>query len=312
MCVIAAKPAGIEMPSDDRIMDMWYTNPDGAGFMYAEDGVVRIRKGFMTLEKFMEAINDLRSKHDLKSLALVMHFRITTHGGTKPENCHPFPISDSIGALSKLEGKTSLGVAHNGIINITPRKGISDTMEYIATQLAPLHRAVPAFYKNKDLMEMVSNATKSRLAFLTDKGGIYTVGEFTDMDGVLYSNTNFEYRSFRDFNWGCYDAWDRDSYSVTGWDDDINYGTKEYSSKYMMWITDGYVRGGEREYDPSESFAIDRDNNVYRYDYTVDALVKVPGAVAYTNNGTFARFRATDPDTLLELVYTPKKKKSKK
>lgn len=308
MCVIAAKPAGVDMPSDDRLMDMWYANPDGAGFMYADNGVVRIRKGFMELNKFMDAIDELRTKYDLTSLPLVLHFRITTHGGTKPENCHPFPISDSIGVLSKLESKTSLGVAHNGIINITPRKGISDTMEYIATQIAPLYRAVPKFYKNKDLMEMINNATRSKLAFLTDKGGIYTVGAFVEEDGVLYSNKNFEYRSYRDFGYGCYDPWDK---GLTGWDDTVDYNPDNYCSKYVMWITDGYIRGGTEEPDPYDSYAIDKNNDVYRYDYTVDALVKIPGATAYTNNGTFARFKSTSPDTLLELVYRPNKRSDK-
>ena len=309
MCVIAAKPAGVDMPSDDRLMDMWYANPDGAGFMYADNGVVRIRKGFMEPDKFIAAINELRSEHDLTSLPLVMHFRITTHGGTKPENCHPFPISDNVGVLSKLESKTSLGVAHNGIINITPRKGISDTMEYIATQLAPLYRAVPKFYKNKDLMELINNATCSKLAFLTSKGGIYTVGAFVEEDGVLYSNKNFEYKSIRDFSYGCYGGWG--DYGYTGWDDTIEKPASDYCSKYVMWITDGYIRGGDVDDDPYESYAIDKKENVYRYDYAVDALVKIPGATAYTNNGTFARFKATDPDTMLELVYSPSQKSEK-
>ena len=60
MCVIAAKPAGIEMPDIETITEMWYMNPDGAGFMYADKGLVHIRKGFMELDDFLEAIEALK------------------------------------------------------------------------------------------------------------------------------------------------------------------------------------------------------------------------------------------------------------
>lgn len=33
MCIIAAKPAGVEMPSDEILRTMWNNNNDGAGFM---------------------------------------------------------------------------------------------------------------------------------------------------------------------------------------------------------------------------------------------------------------------------------------
>lgn len=326
MCVIAAKPVGIKMPTTDVIEDMWFANPDGAGFMYAENGVVHIRKGFMKLDNFLQAIDDLAKTHDLTKLPVVMHFRITTHGGTRPENTHPFPISDSIGILSKSKSKCRLGVAHNGIINITPRKDISDTMEYIASQLAPLSRAVPDFYKSKDLMEMIYNAVQSKLAFLTDLGEIYTVGDFKNDNGILFSNTYFKYKSYRDFDYGkvgCY-SWDSDpyyydgypglGYGMTGWNDpekcvDIDEKHGTFYTDYMMWITedDGYVLGADK-YDASDSFAINKNNVVFVYDCDLDALVKVPGALAKTIEGTNLQFDYDSDNAMLELVYRPSKK----
>ena len=172
MCIIAAKPAGVKMPARNVIENMWMHNSDGAGIMYTNKGGVRIEKGFMTYDAFAKHLDELSKKIDLDKISVVMHFRITTHGGTKPENCHPFPVTDSIGMLKKLTCDTRLGVAHNGVIDITPRKDISDTMEYIASQLAPLYKGVPKFYENKHLMQMVSNAIDSKMAFLLPSGKI--------------------------------------------------------------------------------------------------------------------------------------------
>lgn len=95
MCIIAAKPAGVKMPSRDTIRTMWAGNPDGAGVMYAQDGKVRIDKGFMKLSDLEAHLDKLERSLDLTATGVVLHFRITTHGGTCPENCHPFPLTDS-------------------------------------------------------------------------------------------------------------------------------------------------------------------------------------------------------------------------
>lgn len=270
MCVIAAKPAGIEMPTEEEIETMWFKNNDGAGLMYAINNKVHIEKGFMKLEDFKEKLTELDKKYELKKLPLVMHFRITTHGGTSAENTHPFPISDSIGMLKKPKVITTLGVAHNGIINVTPRKGISDTMEYIAGQLAPLARAVPDFYKNKDLLQMIANATTSKLAFLDGKGKIVTVGEFYEHNGVKYSNRSYEsYYNWRNFDW---DEWDYENWK--------NHCGERIVVRKLMWLSEdrgeyvintfsGKVVNGE--------FAIDAAGCLYEYDYNEDCFEEVCG-----------------------------------
>lgn len=303
MCIIAAKAKGVAMPDDQTIENMWYGNSDGAGFMYAENGKVYIRKGFMEYSQFRKALDELAATHDMTQLPLVMHFRITTHGGTKPANCHPFPITDSVGILSKLETKCRVGVAHNGVIDITPRKGISDTMEYIASQLAPLSRAVPEFYKNKHLIEMIYNATGSRLAFLARDGSIYTVGDFIEDGGMLYSNTSYRYsRSWRDFNY----SWLKSDISSREYESCMDDIDGSYTYKTIMWVTDGFLAGVDSDSMADEMFAVDPANNVYVYDYDKDALVLMPGASAWSCNGTTIRFEEDDENVMQELVYTPR------
>ena len=58
MCIIAAKPAGVAMPSAEKIENMWNRNSDGAGIMYAVDNKVHIEKGFMTYASFNAKLNE--------------------------------------------------------------------------------------------------------------------------------------------------------------------------------------------------------------------------------------------------------------
>lgn len=286
MCIIAAKPAGVAMPSRDTIRTMWDGNRDGAGLMYLEGGKVTIEKGFMTYKSFAKKLDQLEKRLDLTKTPVVMHFRITTHGGTKPENCHPFPITDSIGALKKLTSRTDIGVAHNGIIHIIPRSGISDTMEYIASQLAPLKRALPRFYENKNAMLLVKNAIDSKMAFLTKEGKIYTVGDFVTDKGVLYSNRSYIKSAprYRDLgSWNCYADFEDDwgDFQGSGYDD----------VKCLMWLDEtDYLKSEDGSLIEGLDFLIDESGKVYEYDYNSDAAFLVEGMTAYTEAGTPKRF----------------------
>ena len=296
MCIIAAKPAGVKMPSEDTIHNMWTRNSDGAGLMYTREGKVRIEKGFMDEESFVKRIRELDEMYTLDRISVVMHFRITTHGGTKPENCHPFPITDSIGILRKLVVDTPMGIAHNGIINIIPRKGISDTMEYIATQLAPLYRAVPDFYKNKDLMQLVSNAVDSRMAFLLPSGEIYTLGEFIEDEGIMYSNTSYKpMRSFRDYYGGCWHG---------GWEQ-FDASASEFEYKEVQWLDESegeYVMDDDGELWQGD-FAIDKNDYVYEYDYDEEALTNLGNYTAYNSNGFALTFNPNSPMLTMEIIH---------
>lgn len=300
MCIIAISTKGIELPDEDTLQNMWIRNSDGAGIMFAHNNKVHIEKGFMKYDSFYNRLQELDKKYHLKDLSVILHFRITTHGGTSPQNTHPFPISDSIGLLKKLKCTTKLGVAHNGIIDITPRKGISDTMEYIASQLAPLHRGVPEFYKNQDLMVMVSNAIDgSRMAFMNEKGEVYTIGNFIeDCDGIKYSNHSFErIKTFRDFS---YSGWTRDS-----WETYEKYCN--YCQKPLMWLDES---AGQVVVDPKGNicwngdFAIDESGKVYEYDYELDAMTYCKDFRAYDSDYRAVKFDDESDRTISELIAT--------
>jgi len=304
MCVIAAKPIGVDLPSDELFQNMWHRNPDGAGFMYADNGKVIIEKGFMKYEDFEKRLNEVKASVDLKNTGAVFHFRISTHGGVKPENTHPFPLTDNIPVMQKLRMTTSVGIAHNGVISIKTRtKDISDTMEYIASVVAPLSKMRKNFYADKDAMQIIEKTADSKLAFLTGDGSIYLTSGFEQDNGIMYSNTSYK-------GWSMYYGTGGKSYvyGYGGWDDIDDYypgysdyrlpshqTDEEYSDydeyearhiksksvnrflmdmdeiegAYILWDDGTFTTSEDSEY----IFAIDRDGRLWKYDWELDVYM---------------------------------------
>ena len=119
MCIAIAKPIGVEIPNDDILTNCFNNNPDGAGFAFNHNNEVVIRKGYMKLKDFLDAFHKYDEKFNFKNRGVLIHTRITTHGGTNPQMCHPFPINSDEGALKKIEYCSPFAIVHNGIISLT-------------------------------------------------------------------------------------------------------------------------------------------------------------------------------------------------
>lgn len=209
MCIIVAKAKGASMCEREILRTCFTNNANGAGIMWNQERKVHIRKGFMDWESFNAFFKELSTQISLKDTGVVCHFRITTHGKTSPQNCHPFPISNRIRDLKKLSMTTDVGVMHNGIIPIKTIHNLSDTQTYILKRLYNIKKAHPRFLESKRIMSQIEGEISSKMAFLTSDGSLYTIGEFVEQKGVLYSNRSFEERLFYDLDWLKYDEfWD--------------------------------------------------------------------------------------------------------
>ena len=92
MCLAILKLKGNDVPTDDILKTCFRNNSDGAGLAFNNDyGKVQIVKGFMDFDSFITAFHEYDRKYCFKNRAVLIHFRITTHGGTSKGNCHPFP-----------------------------------------------------------------------------------------------------------------------------------------------------------------------------------------------------------------------------
>ena len=195
MCIIATKPYGVTTFDWAIIKRCFDNNNDGAGFAFsvAGDKHLRYRKGFMTYSSLKTALEKLViDRYDLSSVQLLLHFRITTHGGTRPENTHPFPISADNDRLKGLKGRADVLCAMNGIVDVDIPKGsdMSDTMHYIKERLPMLKALRTDFFRHKMFKDFILD-TGAKWVFM-DVNGMENFGAFNEADGWHYSNYSWD------------------------------------------------------------------------------------------------------------------------
>lgn len=249
MCVIAVKPKGVDLPKDDVLQSMWNTNKDGAGFMYNRNGKVHIKKGFMTFDDFKNALMETYRALQADAINLkddvsfVYHFRIATHGTIRPENTHPFPITDNVDELKALEFTTDLAMAHNGVISqvdADKTNDLTDTATFIKDIVAPIsHYTKVHFLQIPNVLKALGSiAGYSRLAFLDGEGNVVKIGNWQDgEDGLCYSNKNHEPKPVISYNYNYNYSYTPSKYDKLTWFEDIKLrklDTQIYKITYSL------------------------------------------------------------------------------
>ena len=192
MCVICISKKGIRQPTKEQLKAMFKRNPDGAGYMVARDGQVEIHKGFMDFADFWANVSD---EHFTKNDVVVYHCRISTQAGINKAMCHPFPFTDNIADLKELDVITDLGIAHNGIIQLTSNRfdrEYSDTAHFIAEYLPRIINDIEDV-KDPITLKIIEELIQSKMVFLDGTGNIETVGSWiTEDNGLMFSNTTYK------------------------------------------------------------------------------------------------------------------------
>lgn len=99
MCIIIYSEVKPEL---ELLQDCEFSNPDGGGMAWRENGKVRFQKGIdsAAMMKIIEATEP----------PYALHFRISTVGGKPKTLTHPFPIGGNL----ELAGSTDTVLFHNG------------------------------------------------------------------------------------------------------------------------------------------------------------------------------------------------------
>ncbi len=172
MCIILTCEPTIR-PCEDLLNSCLFSNPDGAGIAWVENGAVQISKGYSDVSALMDIIHDVPTESPL-----IIHARIATSGGISAGTCHPFPVCDSLDGLHAPDVECGAALAHNGIIRgiaTNDSMGVSDTVAFVRDVVTPLWR------KNRSVTTAVrkaiaSAAPSNRFAILSADGTVSRIG----------------------------------------------------------------------------------------------------------------------------------------
>lgn len=187
MCIALNKPAGITL-TRDIYSECYDSNPDGAGFAYVEDGKIVIDKGYFNFDRLYEALKP----HEQK--ALLVHFRIATHGTVNADNCHPWLVDCGL-----VNGKPyQFAVIHNGILDHPSCKDKSDTGHFVDDIMKPLLTRDPWFFDAPvgiSIFEKIIGRA-NKLVIMRNDGQTYIInakaGEVAH--GTWFSNSGYKPR----------------------------------------------------------------------------------------------------------------------
>jgi hypothetical protein len=196
MCVIAVSPTG-EKVSRETFRRMWATNDDGFGMMYRSREGVGVVKGLLDMEEAWEQYAMLP-----EGVPHVLHFRLATHGGVRPELTHPFVVSED-SPLVQVGTFERPVLAHNGVWSLHNLKQkelrlkgpVSDTRVLAAwlgklTKERPLREALSKHY-----YEIVSAGRVVVVDPATWR--MHLVGHWIREGSLLFSNYSFREDPFR-------------------------------------------------------------------------------------------------------------------
>lgn len=230
MCIIVYKPASVKMPNKRTLQKCWRNNQDGAGYMFPSKGNVVIKKGFMKFEEFYMNLQSDLNRYGVGT-PFVLHFRIQTQGGVNKHYTHPFPLSPHMDDLKRLRVKTPIGVAHNGIIELTTSYykttvTYSDTMKFITDYLTLIIHD-KNYYKDPDKLTLIERLIDSKMAIMDGDGHTELIGTFIQDNGVYYSNVYYKQ-----------DRYTKTKPVVDNTPADSPYTDQEIIEQYGEWVHD--------------------------------------------------------------------------
>lgn len=163
--------------------DIYQSNSDGVGVMYRNRRGLRIIK---VVPKHVAQVEYMLRHLPDDDRNLAIHFRMTTHGKTNLDNCHPYDV---------VPGRVAM--MHNGVLACGNDKDPtrSDTYHFIEEYLKEVVAEAPKVVHRKGLIEVLGDfiGNSNRFVFMDDDGEMSIVNRDTGVEykegGLWFSNT---------------------------------------------------------------------------------------------------------------------------
>lgn len=180
MCILIAKPKGAKFPSLDAITNSVNNNPDGFSLAYNQRGKLITYKT-MSKARFLNKYKRLSSSLDPDTTGMIIHARIATHGAVGVANCH---------CWTSFPGEAyEMAFAHNGILSIPNRDGMTDSETFLRDYFEPAF-ALSGWVGGEEVISWKIGSSK--FAFIDKAGEIRKFGHFiSERDGCHYSNMSY-------------------------------------------------------------------------------------------------------------------------
>jgi predicted glutamine amidotransferase len=185
MCIIIAKPKGVELPPVSHIESSWLGNPDGFGCLWSNKKI----KSYRTMDKreCMDFYKSLLAEGDKwRDKPMIFHFRYATHGSKKLSNCHAY-----------CDTENTIGFQHNGVLRFDVPRGMDITdSEYFFKYLF-----MPSYLVNGKSIAAISHVVENlrgvsdKFAFI-NADEVYLYGNFIEDTGCYYSNGGYKTYSY--------------------------------------------------------------------------------------------------------------------
>ena len=179
MCILITKQRGAEFPPVEYIKNSIENNPDGFSMAYNVNGALVTFKT-MSATRFIARYKALTAVLEPQNTAMIIHARIMTHGAKRLKNCHCWKSFAGTDA--------ELAFAHNGILSVPTRNGMTDSETFLRDWFEPAFITGGWFRATAIISRKIGS---SKFAFIDREGNIRRFGHFIIEDGCQYSNTSY-------------------------------------------------------------------------------------------------------------------------
>jgi predicted glutamine amidotransferase len=277
MCLIvsgkSSKVRDTLLNTHGLLADIFSSNPDGLGAMYATSKGLKVIKALP--KNLAEAFSFVqRLPNDDRDVAL--HARWTTHGHTDLDNCHPYDVVPGY-----------IAMMHNGVLHTgnDADKARSDTYHFIKDYLAESTHKYPELIHDVGYLTMVAEFIgDNRFVFMDGDGRMSHVNhdQGIEHDGMWFSNTyawtptklipNYYSSKYGNrYKGGKYNNW---AMGYSGWGDDDDDGYN-YSGHGGKWSSSSYAKDDKSSMHPQQ--ALSYAKSAHHADADEDGVIEAHG-----------------------------------